>query len=93
MFLHPTPHKANYVRGIPCRERSHLLTFPPMADRLLDTAEAARQLGIARSTLLDWVNNGKIAIAWRGKGLRGPYLFHPAEIARVKNQRSEGADS
>lgn len=56
----------------------------PTPDGLLTSAETVAALGIERSTLSRWVASGRIAPAVKLPGLRGPYLFDPAEVARVR---------
>lgn len=51
---------------------------------LLNSAEVCTQLSIDRSTLSRWVQSGRIAPAVKLPGLRGPFLFEPAEVDRVK---------
>lgn len=52
---------------------------------LLNSAEACEALGgIDRSTLSRWVASGKIRPALKLPGVRGPYLFDPAEVERVR---------
>ena len=55
-------------------------TAPP----LLTSAEVCEALNIDRSTLSRWVAAEKIAPAIKMPGVRGPFLFDPAEVERVK---------
>lgn len=57
------------------------MSTPP---QLLTSAEACEQLGIDRSTLSRWVALDRITPAQKLPGLRGAFLFDPAEIERVK---------
>lgn len=51
---------------------------------LLTSAEVCRELHIDRSTLTRWVAAGRIQPAAKAPGLRGAFLFAPAEVERVK---------
>lgn len=53
--------------------------------QLLTSAETCERLGgIDRSTLSRWVRDGQIVPAVKLPGLRGPFLFDPAEVERVR---------
>ena len=56
----------------------------PTTDPLLTSAEVCEQLEIDRSTLSRWVAADRIRPALKMPGLRGPFLFHPSEVDRVK---------
>lgn len=47
---------------------------------LINTADAAKMLGVSRSTLTRWVAAGKIQAHMVVPGYRGPLLFDPAKI-------------
>lgn len=51
---------------------------------LMPTVEVAKSLGLERSTLSRWVKEGRIAPAMRLPGRTGAFLFHPAEVERVR---------
>lgn len=51
---------------------------------LLHSAEVCERLNIDRSTLSRWVAAGRIVPATKLPGLRGPFLFDPAEVERVR---------
>lgn len=51
---------------------------------LMPTVEVARSLGLERSTLSRWVKEGRITPAMRLPGRTGAFLFHPAEVERVR---------
>lgn len=52
---------------------------------LLNSAEVCAALGnIDRSTLSRMVKEGRIMPALKLPGIRGPFLFDPAEVERVK---------
>jgi excisionase family DNA binding protein len=55
----------------------------------LTSVEASEKLGIDRSTLTRWVADGRISALKKLPGVRGAYLFAPAEIARLKEADSE----
>lgn len=59
---------------------------------LLPSKEAAEELGISRSTLNRWVEQHVITPSAKAPGLRGAFLFAPAEVKRVKALRSSDAD-
>ncbi|MBD3941977.1 helix-turn-helix domain-containing protein [Microbacterium sp. NEAU-LLC] len=61
-----------------------------MASRdLIPTAEAAEVLGVNRSTLIRWVQKGRLAPAMTVPGYRGHFLFDPDEIDRLVAEREE----
>jgi excisionase family DNA binding protein len=55
--------------------------------QLIDTAEAARRLGVNRSTLTRWVGAGRIQPAYVVPGYRGNFLFEPAEVEALLTER------
>lgn len=63
----------------------------PNETTLMPSAEACDALGIDRSTLSRWVRIGTITPATKLPGLRGPFLFDPAEVERVKAERAEAS--
>lgn len=54
-------------------------------DALITSAQACERLNIDRSTLSRWVAAGRITPLIKGPGLRGAFLFDPAEVERVKS--------
>lgn len=54
---------------------------------LLPSAAVCEELDINRSTLSRWVSAGLITPAIKMDGLRGPMLFHPSEVERIKADR------
>jgi excisionase family DNA binding protein len=62
-------------------------------NELLSTAEAVERLNIDRSTLTRWVAGGRIEPAMKLPGLRGAYLFDPAEVERVRGESRAAAAS
>lgn len=57
-------------------------------DSLMTSAEVCDRLNIDRSTLSRWVAAEKIAPAIKMPGVRGPFLFDPAEVERLKAERA-----
>lgn len=63
-------------------------TFGHMSIReYLTSAQAAGFLGVHRRTLTRWVASGRIVPLDQLPGIRGAYLFDPAEVERVAAQR------
>jgi predicted site-specific integrase-resolvase len=59
---------------------------------LLTSAEACEQLGdIDRSTLSRWVLIGRITPAQKLPGIRGAFLFEPAEVQRLRDELRQQA--
>lgn len=54
-----------------------------MPEQLLTAAEVCGFLQVDRSTLIRWVDAGKVKAAQKLPGQTGAYLFDPAEIARL----------
>ena len=50
---------------------------------LLSTAEAAERIGVSVRTLNRMAEDGRITPAAKAPGLRGGYLYEPAEVERV----------
>lgn len=50
----------------------------------LTSAQVCERLNIDRSTLSRWVAAHRITAATKLPGLRGAFLFRPAEVERVK---------
>lgn len=68
--------------------------MPPAPLGFLTTAQACERLGhLDRSTLSRWVQIGKITPAHKFTGLRGAFLFDPAEVDRVRNELQDEASS
>lgn len=51
---------------------------------LLTTAEAAEALHVSRATLIRMVRAGRLEPTWKLDGIRGAYLFSPAEVERAR---------
>lgn len=50
---------------------------------LLSTADAAARVGVSVRTLNRMAEDGRITPAAKAPGLRGGYLYEPAEVERV----------
>lgn len=58
---------------------------------LLSSAVAAARLGVARATIINYVNRGIMyPVALVDTGKRGSYVFAPEEVERVREQREAG---
>ena len=55
--------------------------------RLIPTAEVAQILGANVKTVTRWASDGVLPYAQKLPGLRGPYLFDAAVVARFKAER------
>ena len=55
---------------------------------LIDTAEAARRVGVNRSTLTRWVSAERIKPALVVPGYRGNFLFHPEDVEALRLERA-----
>lgn len=53
------------------------------------SATACSRLGIDRSTLVRWVQSGRLKPAFKYPGSNGAYLFERAEIERIEAERTE----
>ena len=53
---------------------------------LISTAEAAETLGVSVRTVNRWADEGKIVPAGKAPGIRGGYLYDPAEVERVAKE-------
>jgi predicted site-specific integrase-resolvase len=62
-----------------------------MTDRLLGSTETCERLGIARSTLTNWLESGRIK-AQEQLG-SGAYVFTEAEVARVAAEQDKAPAS
>lgn len=54
---------------------------------LIDTTEAARRVGVNRSTLTRWVGGGRIKPALVVPGYRGNFLFDPDDLDALIAER------
>ena len=60
----------------------------PNIPQLMTTAEVAEQCGgVSVKTVIRWVESGALTPAQKLPGLRGAYVFLPAEVARFKSAR------
>ena len=57
---------------------------PGQTPNLWTSAQVCDHLGIDRSTLSRWAKAGRITPAVKLPGLRGPRLFHPADVEALK---------
>lgn len=55
---------------------------------LIGTTEAADRLGVDRSTLVLWVQLGKVQPAMKLPGRTGAYLFDPAAVSALALERA-----
>lgn len=60
----------------------------PNVTDLIPTVEAARRLGIARTTLLLWARLGEATPAHKFEGTTGAMLWTEAEIERLRTKVS-----
>ncbi len=60
----------------------------PEEDRLLNIAEAARELGVHRNTLRTWADRGLVAHVRLPSGYR---RFRLSELRRVAREMEQGA--
>ena len=58
---------------------------------LLTTAEVAERLGVSVWTVHRWTDAGRITPAVKAPGIRGAYMFEPAEVERVESEGQEAA--
>lgn len=56
--------------------------------QLIDTAEAARRLGVNRSTLTRWVGAERIKPELVVPGYRGNFLFRPEDVEALRLERA-----
>ncbi|MFC8733588.1 helix-turn-helix domain-containing protein [Luteimicrobium sp. NPDC057192] len=61
----------------------------PIEETTLTSATACSMLGIDRSTLVRWVQDGRITPAFKYPGSNGAYLFDRADIERIQAEREE----
>lgn len=55
---------------------------------LVPTVEAARTLGVTVRTISRWVKTGRLTPAAKTPGVRGAYLFHPADIDSLREEEA-----
>jgi len=60
-----------------------------LEDTHVGTVAACDLLGIDRSTLVRWVQSGRITAALKMPGATGSYLFERAEVERIVAEREE----
>ena len=66
-----------------------MLHMPPQP--YLTSATVCDALGIKRHTLSRWVAAGRITPAIKAPGLRGAFLFDPAEVERLRTELTKAA--
>lgn len=64
-----------------------------MSFKVLSAAEVAERLRVDRSTLIRWINGGRIRPAGRLAGTTGAYLFDPDEVERFAVELAEEAEA
>jgi predicted site-specific integrase-resolvase len=65
----------------------------PKLEDLLTSVQTAERLGIDRATLTRWVQAGRITPVMKLPGIRGPALFDPADVERVRVENQAEAAS
>jgi excisionase family DNA binding protein len=53
----------------------------------MSSAQAAEKLGVDVSTVVRWIQNGKMVAGRIGKGQTTAYVIDPKEVERMKQQR------
>ena len=56
----------------------------PAPDPLMGSTEAARTIGVDKSTLTRWAAEGRIAVAHKLPGKNGAALYFASEVERVR---------
>jgi excisionase family DNA binding protein len=56
---------------------------------LMSTHEVAEALDVAVPTVTRWVLANRIQPIYKGRGLRGAYLFHKTEVERFRALRDK----
>lgn len=59
-----------------------------MATEILTTRAVADRLGVSTSTIVRWVNIGRLTAFTKTPGLRGALLFTAEEVDRFAKQRA-----
>jgi excisionase family DNA binding protein len=59
-----------------------------MPDDLYTTAEVAARLGVSVKTVTRWAVTGRLDPATKLPGTTGAYLFRPADVARLEQERA-----
>ena len=60
---------------------------------LLTTLEVAQRLDVDVRTVARWADSGRLDVALRFPGMRGPRMFDAAEVERFAAERERGAAS
>jgi len=61
-----------------------MMTQPTLFLRLMDSAEAAAELGISKITVQRWAHDGLMVPAHTSGGPRPRYIFTAEEVARAR---------
>lgn len=56
----------------------------------MTAVDVARRLGVSRTQVARLTQSGRIASAAKAPGIRGAYLFDPAEVERYAEARQAG---
>ena len=64
-------------------------TMPPLAPRLLSVPEAARLLGIGRTTTYELISNGELETVKIGRSTRVPLEAVDAFVIRLRHGRAK----
>lgn len=59
--------------------------------QFLSTAEVAELTGLHVATIGRWADSGKLAPVFKGKGLRGAYLFNREDVDALLEELQVGA--
>ena len=65
----------------------------PKTPVLMSSREVCDQLGIVRTTLMQWVAAGRVTPVHRAPGRNGAMVFASADVDRLAAEMSEGATS
>ena len=85
----PKPWRARDLRDKDLRFTQPVAYVGHMATtRHLSSADVAKELGCNTRQVSRLVTAGTLTPAVQAPGLRGAFLFDPAEVARVKRQQS-----
>ena len=57
----------------------------PSLDGVIDSREAAHILGRTTNTISVYVREGLLTPVYQGRGIRGGFLFHRADIEALAN--------
>ena len=63
---------------------THQGSNPLLFEQFYGLTEFAALVGVHKSTIVRWVQGGKLRPAHKNPGRVGPYLFHADDVARAK---------